>query len=137
MKFSKFFKFWFPVLFYSGIIFRVSSIPNLQSPLREFNADKLWHLGEYCILGFLFARAFVPRQTRFCMLSDKIVLGAVFLFCFLFGVSDEFHQSFVVGRSADWKDALADTIGGSFGGWIYLRLRASEYYQKFSQHGKI
>ena len=134
MKIAKFFKFWFPVFLYSGIIFRVSAIPNLRAPLEEFNADKLWHLGEYGILGFLAARAITNTQSN---LSDKVVFYSVFLFCLLYGISDEFHQSFVVGRFADWKDALSDTIGGSCGGWIYLKLRLSKYYQNLLQRRKV
>ena len=31
----------------------------------------------------------------------------------LYGLSDEWHQSFVPGRVADYKDWLADTLGAS------------------------
>ena len=38
----------------------------------------------------------------------------------LYGISDEYHQSFVPGREAGVADAIADTIGGFLGVWIYL-----------------
>jgi len=118
MGFPKFFKFWFPVIFYSAIIFCLSSIPNLRAPLAENNFDKILHLGEYFILGILLARALTKTQKDY---FTTMIFWAVFLFCLFYGISDEFHQSFVVGRVSDWKDALADTIGGSLGAWLYLR----------------
>lgn len=117
MNFTKFLKFWFPVIFYSAIIFCLSGVPNLKAPLPEKNFDKVIHLGEYLILGVLGARAL--KNTRKDT-SPTMIFWAVFLFCFFYGISDEFHQSFVAGRVCDWTDALADTIGGSLGAWLYL-----------------
>ena len=116
MNFPKFLRFWFPVIFYSAIIFYLSSIPDLKAPLEEFNFDKVIHMGEYLILGILLARALTNTQKH---LSGSMIFWATFLFCLLYGISDEFHQSFVVGRVSDWKDALVDTLGGSLGGWLY------------------
>ena len=116
MNFTKFFKFWFPVISYSVIIFCLSGIPNLKAPLAENNFDKVIHLGEYLILGVLGARALTNTQKHY---SAMMILGTVFLFCLFYGITDEFHQSFVMGRVSDWKDVLADTTGGSLGGWLY------------------
>ncbi len=33
------------------------------------------------------------------------------LFCLFYGMTDEWHQSFVPGRDADWMDLGADTMG--------------------------
>ncbi len=44
----------------------------------------------------------------------------------LYGVSDEFHQLFVPGRSADRYDVLADCIGATMGaaiGWFASAMR--------------
>ncbi len=46
------------------------------------------------------------------------------VFCSLYGMSDEWHQSFVVGRDSDWLDWLADTLGATAavsGLWINHR----------------
>lgn len=132
MKFSKFFKFWFPVILYSGMIFRVSAIPNLHAPLEKFDADKLWHLGKYVLLGSLVARAI--RNTKID-LPNTFILYSAFLFVSFYAASDEFHQFFVAGRTADWKDWLADIVGGSLGTWIYLKV--NEYCPKLFQHREI
>lgn len=47
-------------------------------------------------------------------ISNPLVLSLVSIsYCSLYGVSDEWHQSFVVGRQADIYDWLADTLGAS------------------------
>jgi VanZ family protein len=43
-----------------------------------------------------------------------------------YGASDEWHQSFVPGRSTDVRDWIADTIGaalaiGLYAGWAWYR----------------
>ncbi len=115
INFAKFLKFWFPVLVYSVIIFAVSSIPNLRAPMETSNFDKVIHLSEYLVLGALTARALKNCSD----LSWQMILMAVILFCALYGFSDELHQFFVPGRDSDWKDLLADSIGGALGAWIY------------------
>jgi VanZ family protein len=47
---------------------------------------------------------------------------------FAFGVGDEWHQSFVPGRSSEWGDWVADTAGaalaiGLYAGWPWYRDR--------------
>ncbi|HHB76440.1 MAG TPA: VanZ family protein, partial [Desulfobulbus sp.] len=38
---------------------------------------------------------------------------SVVIFCLLYGVSDEWHQSFVPGRTPDILDIAADTFGAA------------------------
>ncbi len=47
------------------------------------------------------------------------LLGGVF--CVLFAVADEWHQSFVAGRVSDPKDVLIDSIG-VIAGLIIMRI---------------
>jgi len=70
--------------------------------------DKLLHAIVYGILGFLTARAFYFKT------SESIKRNAFklsFITVFLFAISDEIHQSFVPGRSAEFGDLIADLIG--------------------------
>lgn len=48
----------------------------------------------------------------------------VILFCSLYGISDEWHQSFVVGRSSDVLDWLADTSGAVLASFLLMRFSA-------------
>jgi VanZ family protein len=110
---GKFLKFWFPVILYSGIIFCVSAVPYMRPPLETGNIDKAIHILEYLLFGFLLARAFQQQWPA-------IGIGRVVTLCaLLYGISDEYHQSFVPGRDADVSDVIADTIGGFLGAWIY------------------
>ena len=118
LSFWIFLRFWFPVFAYSGIIFWVSSWQNLKAPLETYGFDKIVHGLEYLLFGLLLARALLHSYSRF----NRSTLVTLVLVCsFLYGLSDEYHQSFVIGRTADAFDLLADTIGGFIGGWIYLR----------------
>jgi VanZ family protein len=121
---SKFLKFWFPVIIYSGIIFWVSSLPYVKTPMPKIHFDVILHMLVYMPFGFLLAKAIKNTKNS---VSWKSLLGLVLLFSFLYGCSDEFHQSFVPGRSSEVLDLIADTIGGVIGGYVYLWfLRHSE-----------
>ena len=113
----KFLRFWFPVILYSGIIFCVSSIPNVVTPLPEVQLDKFLHILEYMPFGFLVARGIGSSWPH---LSSQNLWMLVILASFLYGVSDEYHQSLVIGRNSGIFDIASDTIGGAFGGCIYL-----------------
>ncbi len=110
----KFFKFWFPVLAYSGIIFYVSSL-QIGSVAADSN-DKIVHLVEYSLLGYLFARALKATANS----SRKTIVFSTVLFALFFGISDEFHQSFVPTRQCEAGDAAADTAGGFLGVMVFL-----------------
>jgi len=79
--------------------------------------DKLIHGGEYGILAFLFARAMRATSLN---ASIPLIFTITIYFVMFYGITDEFHQSFVPGRSADLTDLMADTIGGAVGAIIYL-----------------
>lgn len=115
----KFLKFWFPVILYSGIIFYVSSIPELKTAAPVPFFDKLLHVFEYAVLGFLLARAL--KNENFNWLTKQKIIWITLLFCLTYGASDEFHQLFVEGREASLLDVLADSVGGFLGGIIYRK----------------
>jgi len=90
-----------------GLLFFFSSLPSTPSPLTFPHADKLTHAVAFGILGGLLAIARLPFRLG----SIKRV-ALVTILVAAYGVSDEYHQSFVAGRDADVWDALADSIGG-------------------------
>lgn len=54
----------------------------------------------------------------------KYTLAMSILFSFLYACTDELHQIFVPGRSAQFRDVLIDTLGASFGATItYLIIK--------------
>jgi len=118
---SRFTYYWLPVLVYCVAIFIQSSFPTAGQLPQWSGMDKLLHVAAYALLGFLFFRALAanrPNENRNPSLIISILLTG------LYGLSDEFHQSFVPGRTAEAADALADLAGGVLGaGWGWMRAK--------------
>ena len=108
---------WGPVLLVMATIFVASSIPD-AGPLPGGMSDKSAHSIAYALLAGLLLRALA--RGRLSGVTWRAACAAVLLTT-LYGVSDEWHQSFVPGRSPDRYDILADAIGaiaGVAGGWL-------------------
>ncbi len=80
-------------------------VEKYQYPVR-----KIAHFTEYFILGVLIFLCFREYNVK------NIYL--MILFCFMYAISDEIHQLFVVGRDCSFIDVLIDTLGSSSS--IYL-----------------
>jgi VanZ family protein len=94
---------------YCGFIFYLSHQSALPTPMLFAHQDKLFHATAYAILGFLAMGYFG------CVLeSSRQAFIIAMVFSALYGASDEWHQSFVVGRVADVFDWLADCVGAFF-----------------------
>lgn len=66
---------------------------------------KLAHYTLYFVLGIL---SFLVVKDY--SINKKLIIYSL-LICFLYACSDEFHQLFVIGRSASIKDVIIDTFG--------------------------
>ncbi len=95
----------FLLLAYCGFIFYLSSRSSLPTPMLFPHQDKLLHMGAYFIMGVLAWRFFRHYSSRLFLSVNAV------LFCSLYGISDEWHQSFVPGRQIDFYDWVADTSG--------------------------
>jgi VanZ family protein len=81
-------------------------------------SDKSGHSIGYALLGVVLLRAFA--RGRLSGVTWTAGLAAIVL-ATMYGVSDEFHQSFVPGRSPDRFDVVADCVGATIGvalGWL-------------------
>ena len=78
-----------------------------------FLVRKTAHFTEYAILGSLFFLNLKSWQRSKSSTSMNILLSLIF--SFLYACTDELHQIFVPGRSAQFRDVLIDTLGASFG----------------------
>lgn len=107
---ARFMWYHLPAILWALAIFGFSSIPSSSIPnLGIFSHDKLLHAGVFFIFSFLLYRSFKAQQ-RFPALSRHPgvwTLGAATVYA----ITDEFHQIFVTGRSADFRDVLADVTG--------------------------
>jgi len=89
---------------YLVLILLGSSIPgNSMPPVFAFTWDKLLHVIEYTILGYLGYNAFRFELNRPWFF--------VLIFGIFFGCVDEFWQSFTPGRFPSHYDIFADGIG--------------------------
>jgi VanZ family protein len=98
--------YWLPVILWCCLIFYLSSIPDLRSDFPnniDYVLRKLAHMTEYAILAFLFFRAAVLDVGK-----KRALVFAIF-FAFIFALSDEYHQTFVAGRSGNAVDILIDS----------------------------
>lgn len=99
--------YWGPVIAYMAVIFlgsSASTLPDLPGGI----SDKIAHAGEYAVLGFVLVRALAGK--RWLSLTAPYAIAAVALAA-LYGMSDEFHQSFVPHRDVELGDVIADTAG--------------------------
>lgn len=108
---NNFLKYHAPALAYAALIVVVSSIERLAAPdIPWLSTDKLAHVLEYALFAFLFYRSF--SHLKLLQKGALPTLSAL-LFLVLFAVSDELHQKYVEGRSAEALDVVADVLGGS------------------------
>jgi VanZ family protein len=84
------------------------SDPEAFVGVRLHLPDKVEHLIEYAAGGFLAAGAF-GRSLRLRPWIAGVLFGV------LWGISDEFHQSFVPGRDSSVWDLAADAVGAALG----------------------
>ena len=96
------------LLLYCSFIFWLSSKPSLPTPFLFIHQDKIFHMVAYFFMGILAWLLFSQ-----CFAKQSIVIIVSISYCSLYGISDEWHQSFVPGRDADSMDWLADTLGAS------------------------
>lgn len=137
---------WFIVVLWMGIIFVFSAQPATKSnhlskkvtqviietvgkvlPLEvdkgatdlisELNRTirKFAHGLSYFILGIL-----VMHASMISFSKKGVAVFFTLIFCPLYAISDEWHQMFVPGRSAQVQDVIIDTIGAVTGIIIYV-----------------
>ena len=117
-KVKIFFYYYLPVIIWLALIYYFSSIPNLKAGADSISEEvflrKGAHLIEYFVLAFLIFRIFYSLK--------KIKLGPSCIYTLtltlLGALSDEFHQSFVIGRSGNFQDVVFDF----FGSFIFFQL---------------
>jgi VanZ family protein len=113
---------WLPVALDAGLIFYLSSIPQLATPPGPLS-DKHFHGGSYALFAALLVRALA--SGRVSGITGRVAFAA-FMLATLYGATDEFHQTFVAGRDASVADLVADAVGaaaaaGGLLAWAIIR----------------
>ncbi len=111
----------FALLLWMLVIFFFSSLPGSEYPfnpnLAYYLERKGAHVIEYAILMFLAVRF---ASSLFSRLSFKYTLLLAGTFSILYGMSDEWHQSFVPYRGAKASDVAIDGLGILFSASVLL-----------------
>ncbi len=88
------------------IIFLLSNTPGKDLPSAINGLDKVLHAIAYGTLAACCLYGLHPAARDKGSLRTGM---AVIFFCFFYGLTDEFHQSFIPGRSPSGLDIAADT----------------------------
>lgn len=117
---------WLALVGYCALIFWLSAQEKLPVP-QVFNfQDKLIHAVAYFVMGGFSWRAFRHLGLQSGQLALLIVV-----FCSVYGGTDEWHQSFVPGRSSSIWDWLADTFGAVLAARLLPKFQVSQRVERF------
>lgn len=114
-RFRRRFAAWAPPAIWAAVIFGLSSLSASHVPVLPGQTDKLVHGTVYAILGALCFRAIAMTWTW----PHRPAVAIATLLALLYGITDEIHQTFTPGRTPDWRDAVADMIGGLVGALVF------------------
>ncbi len=108
---------WLPLVAWMGLMFFLSAQPDFPHPEVDWLEDLIGigaHMFLFGVLAVLWARALQDRRRTLLL---------AFLLTMLYALLDEFHQSFVPGRTADPLDLVYDGLGAALalGVWTWLQ----------------
>lgn len=109
-----FLKLWLPVFVWALVIFFLSSTPTIKVSeffIWDFISKKISHIFIYAVLFTLILRA-----TGFNWILS-------FILTMSYAASDEYHQSFVLGRTASILDLGFDLTGANIAAYTIWKLK--------------
>jgi VanZ family protein len=104
-----------PPVLWAGVIICATSIPSslLTLPGQQGHLDKVAHFGLYSVFAWLLARHGFGIAGRWTSTALAVIVASAF------GVVDEWHQQYIPGRSTEYADWQADTLGAATGALAY------------------
>jgi VanZ family protein len=94
-------------------------MPESPAPMPFPYCDKVYHILEYAVLGFLLLRALSYSKASLAGVDLRLV---AFLLAALYGVTDEIHQYFVPTRHLEALDIISNSIG-AYLGQIFFKIK--------------
>ena len=112
------FKQFLPAIAYLAFTFYLFTLPGQELPnlpwAEKINFDKIVHTGLFTVLVFAFSYPF--KTSLYNNNQRRRWFLYIAILCFAYGIAIEFIQKyFVVNRSCDVMDMLADLIGSAIG----------------------
>jgi VanZ family protein len=111
---------WLLVIAWAGLIFLISGQPKETFQRLGFTGQAL-SVGGHLIVYFVLMILLVLALRASTKLSNKQAYLVAFLIVAIYGLSDEYHQSFVPGRTPTLMDWLVDLIGAGLALLVLLR----------------
>jgi VanZ family protein len=109
-----------PALALMALIFAFSAMPSddADKGFLVFVVRKLAHFGEYFALTGLWWWALSTRIDRRRAILPALAIAVAY------AITDEWHQTFVDGRTGTWRDVVIDSAGALTAAGL-IRSRAS------------
>jgi hypothetical protein len=117
--FQKYEKYVSLILWLAAIYYLSSKSLNIfvATDIWEFIIRKIAHMFEFAVLTYLIFRILSQTERRHVYWN----LFWSFAFTVMCAISDEYHQSFIAGRTGTYRDVIIDSVGGLVALWlIYL-----------------
>ena len=109
---------WLPAVAWAGLNFFLSAQPD--ETLKKLGLQgQLLSIGGHLVVYFVLMVFLVMALRYSSNLSSRQVTIVALLIVALYGLSDEYHQSFVPGRTATIADWFVDLIGAGLA-WLVL-----------------
>lgn len=97
----------------------IPTIKNMQEPDKTILKEEILtpivrkgaHFSIYAMLGILTINFMLTFENK--KMNKKIIFAL--LFCMFYAITDEFHQYFIPGRSAEIRDVIIDSSGALTG----------------------
>ena len=106
------------VVIWAAVIFTMSNMNTQQSNSKSKLV--IYQLLSYSIKATNKLGITNKHPLQSLGISRKKIFSLAIIFCFIYACSDEYHQSFVNGRTAQFSDSLIDVFGGLVGCSVYL-----------------
>jgi VanZ family protein len=117
-RLNGFLRTWLPVFLWMLFIFILSSFPGRNIPdLPVPFFHKTVHFVEYSVLGLLWMRGLTYGRSGVKLLKLSLLAWTLTA---IFALSDEWHQTFVSGRSGRLEDVRFDMICAVIGILLHL-----------------
>lgn len=111
-----------PIIVVASVIFLTSELltvpPGTPWQSMYVQLDAIAHVLLYFVLG-VFVAHYVAVGLQVRALGILVLTAAL---CLALGVCDEFHQMYVEGRGAEFRDLFWDLVGAVAGGVLYVAL---------------
>jgi len=124
MRTIKKFSYWVPTIIWMMLIFYVSGRTSTELQLAFPFIEDLnpGHIAAYFVLALLAFYSFHKSRV-------KRPFVATLVLAITYGITDEFHQSFVPTRQPDIADLVRDTIG-TLAALLVIRMKQSTREKK-------